>query len=151
MKKSESIESYFSRLSDIKNEMKLNQYNISDRTFIEKILNTLPIKFDHVVVVIQEMKDLEDLSIEDLHGSLILHEQSINETEEQRIMISGSEVNPIRRTEVITITDMVVATIIEAKEVHQILDAVKVISFNFRGGPGRGRCGNFDRENNFKG
>ena len=35
-------------------------------------------KFDHVVAVIQETKDLEDLSIEDLHGSLILHEQRIN-------------------------------------------------------------------------
>ncbi|XP_071933656.1 uncharacterized protein [Coffea arabica] len=79
MEKSESIELYFFRLSDIKNEKKLNQYDLSDRTFVEKILNTLPIKFDHVVAVIHETKDLEDLNIKDLHGSLILHEQRINE------------------------------------------------------------------------
>ena len=78
LEKSESIESYFSCLSNIKNEMKLNQYDLPDRTFVEKILNTLSMKFDHVITVIQEMKDLEDLSIEDLHGPLILHEQRIN-------------------------------------------------------------------------
>ena len=32
-----------------------------------------------MAAVIQEMKDLVNLSIEDLHGSLILHEQRINE------------------------------------------------------------------------
>ena len=57
--------------------MKLNQYGFPDRTFVEKVLNTLPMKFDHVVAVIQETKDFEDLSIEDLHGSLILHEQEL--------------------------------------------------------------------------
>ena len=35
-------------------------------------------KFNHVIAVIQETKDLKDLSIENLHGSLILHEQRIN-------------------------------------------------------------------------
>ena len=59
--------------------MKLNQYDFPDRTFIEKILNTPPMKFDHVVAVIEETKVLEDLRIEDLHGSLILYEQRINE------------------------------------------------------------------------
>ena len=59
--------------------MKFNQYNLPDRTFVEKVLNSLPMKFDHMVVVIQEIKDLEDLSIKDLHGSLILYEQRINE------------------------------------------------------------------------
>ncbi|XP_071913909.1 uncharacterized protein [Coffea arabica] len=78
MEKSEFIESYFFRLSDIKNEMKLNQYNLPDRTFVKQVLNTLPMKFDHVVAVIQETKDLEDLSIEDLRVSLILYEQRIN-------------------------------------------------------------------------
>ena len=41
MEKSESIELYFSRLSDIKKEMKLNKYNLLDRTFVEKVLNVL--------------------------------------------------------------------------------------------------------------
>ena len=52
MEKPEFIESYFFRLSDIKNKMKLNQYNFPDRTFVKKVLNTLLVKFDHVVAVI---------------------------------------------------------------------------------------------------
>ena len=52
IEKSESIESYFSCLLDIKNKMKLNQYNFLDRIFVEKVLNTLPMKFDHVVDII---------------------------------------------------------------------------------------------------
>ena len=36
-------------------------------------------KFDHVIAMMQETKDLENLSIENLQGSLILHEQRINE------------------------------------------------------------------------
>ena len=58
--------------------MKFNQYDLTDGTFIEKVLNAQPMKFNHVIAVIQETKDLKDLSIENLHGSLILHEQRIN-------------------------------------------------------------------------
>ena len=58
--------------------MKLNQYDLLDKTFIEKVFDALPIKFDYTVVVIQKTKDLEDLNIENLHGLLILHEQRIN-------------------------------------------------------------------------
>ena len=78
MEKSESIESYFSHMLDIKNKMTLNQYDLLVKTFVEKVLNTLPIKFDHVVAMLQEKKILENLSIEDLQGSIILHEQRIN-------------------------------------------------------------------------
>ena len=55
-KKSESMESNFSRLLDIEKKMEFNQYELLVRTFVEKALNTLPMKFDHMVVVIQEIK-----------------------------------------------------------------------------------------------
>ena len=74
MEKLGFIESYFSCLSNLKNEMALNQYDLPVKTYFEKVLNTLPMKFDHIVVVIQEMKILENLSIEDLQALLILHE-----------------------------------------------------------------------------
>ena len=52
MEKSESIESYFSHMLDIKNKMTLNQYDLLVKTFVEKVLNILPIKFDHVVAML---------------------------------------------------------------------------------------------------
>ena len=42
-------------------------------------------------------------------------------------MMSGSKANSVRGAKMVTITEVVVATIIEAKEVHQILNTIKVI------------------------
>ena len=74
MKKSEIIESYFSKLIDIKNEMELNGHDLSDEVLLEKSLNTLSMKFDHVVAVIHETKDHSTMIIEELQDTLILHE-----------------------------------------------------------------------------
>ena len=42
---------------------------------VEKILESLANKFECVVVAIEQFKDLETLSIEELMGSLEVHEQ----------------------------------------------------------------------------
>ncbi|XP_027083565.1 uncharacterized protein [Coffea arabica] len=167
MEKSESIESYFFGLSDIKNEMKLNQYNFPDRSFVEKVLNTLPMKFDHVVSVIQETKDLEDLNIEDLHGSLILHEQRINEKLED-----APEKDTVEKALQVQLNLRGNNDVREHGEFSQKSrsgynnrggrgnnnrDRGSISNsgrnrdnnFNFRGGPGRGRGGNFGIGNNF--
>ncbi|KAG6504942.1 hypothetical protein ZIOFF_037290 [Zingiber officinale] len=79
MEKIETIEAHFPRLMEIKNEMELNGYEVEDEMFVKKVLNNLPLKFDYIVAVLQEMKDFSKMSIEELHGSLILHESRINE------------------------------------------------------------------------
>ena len=68
IKKSETIESYFFILIDIKNEMEHNAHDLSNEVLVEKALNTLPMKFDHVVAGIQEAKDLSTMTIEELQG-----------------------------------------------------------------------------------
>ena len=68
MKNLETIESYFFILIDIKNEMEHNAYDLSNEVLAEKALNTLPMKFDHVVAGIQEAKDLSTMTIEELQG-----------------------------------------------------------------------------------
>ncbi|XP_019431404.1 PREDICTED: uncharacterized protein LOC109338587 [Lupinus angustifolius] len=52
---------------------------ITYQTIVEKILRTLSPKFDHIVVVIEESKKLEELKVEELQGSLEAHEQRLNE------------------------------------------------------------------------
>ena len=47
---------------------------------VEKVLKTLPKIFDVVVVAIEEYKDLSQLSIEGLLGSLLSHESRINKS-----------------------------------------------------------------------
>ncbi|KAG6535618.1 hypothetical protein ZIOFF_000640 [Zingiber officinale] len=52
MEKTKTIEAYFSRLMEIKNEMELNGYEVEDEMFVEKVLNSLPLKFDYIVAVL---------------------------------------------------------------------------------------------------
>jgi hypothetical protein len=53
------------------NGLKRNNEKLDDILVVEK-LNS---KFEHVVVAIEESKDLENLTIEELLGSLQVHEQ----------------------------------------------------------------------------
>lgn len=45
---------------------------------LNEILQRLPTKFDYVVAVVEEAKDLTTVSINELTGSLQAHEQRIN-------------------------------------------------------------------------
>lgn len=47
-------------------------------TVVEKILRSMTPKFNYVVCAIDESKDLDDLSIDELQGSLLVHEQKLS-------------------------------------------------------------------------
>jgi hypothetical protein len=74
MEQRETVSDYFSRLVTLTNQMKNCGYALTNQTIIEKILRTLPSKFDHIVVTIEETKDLSELKVEDLQGTLEAHE-----------------------------------------------------------------------------
>ncbi|XP_019465355.1 PREDICTED: uncharacterized protein LOC109363549 [Lupinus angustifolius] len=75
MEDQESIEDYFTRIRTLINVMKGCGEKIPEQSIVEKILKTLSAKFDHVVVAIEESKDLENLKIDELQGSLEAHEE----------------------------------------------------------------------------
>ncbi|KAK2352556.1 putative mitochondrial protein [Trifolium repens] len=84
MLEKESVGEFFTRLQTLVNSMKSHGEQISDQQVIEKVLRTLNPQFDHIVVAIEESKDLSTMSINELQNSLEAHEQRLMERKETR-------------------------------------------------------------------
>ena len=74
MKDSETIEEFFNRVLLIVNQLRSNGETIEDQRIVEKILRSMTRRYEHIVVAIEESKDLSTLSINSLMGSLQSHE-----------------------------------------------------------------------------
>lgn len=66
----EKIADYVSKLQNLVHLMKGCGEIISDKMIVDKVMRILASHFDHIVVAIQESKNIETLKMEDLFGSL---------------------------------------------------------------------------------
>ena len=85
MKESESIQEFFSRIAGIVNKIRSYGDEIKDKKIVEKVLRSLPPKFDHVVAAIEESKDLSKFTLQELMGSLEAHEQRMSRYSNQSL------------------------------------------------------------------
>ncbi|XP_044489966.1 uncharacterized protein LOC123214255 [Mangifera indica] len=81
MKSSESVTDYFSRVMSIANKMRIHGDKSEDVTIVEKILRSMTPKFNFVVCSIEESKDIDELSLDELQSSLLVHEQKLTQQE----------------------------------------------------------------------
>ena len=92
MKIGESITDYFMRVMVVANDMRNCGDNMQDVKIVEKILRTLTENFNYIVCSIEESKDIDSLSVDELQSSLLVHEQKMRKPsyggEEQALKIS---------------------------------------------------------------
>ncbi|CAL9007503.1 unnamed protein product [Prunus brigantina] len=90
MKNGETVTDYFARILTVANKMRIHGDRMEDVTVIEKILRSMTSKYDYVVCSIEESKDIDTLSIDELQSSLLVHEQRMtcHDIEEQALKVS---------------------------------------------------------------
>ncbi|KAD5317147.1 hypothetical protein E3N88_17093 [Mikania micrantha] len=83
MKAGETISEYFSRVLSIVNQMRTNGEQTTDTKIVEKILRTLTDQYLFVVVSIEESRDVEKMTIDELQSTLLVHEQKFKKPEKE--------------------------------------------------------------------
>ena len=82
MREGEVISDYFSRVLAITYHLKRNGEKLDNVNIMEKILRSLDLKFEYIVTIIEETKDLEAMTVEQLLGLLQAYEEKKNRKEE---------------------------------------------------------------------
>ena len=77
MSEDESFDSFYSKL----NEVVIGKFNLGEKTkdskVVRKILRSLPESFHAKVTAIEESKDLDEIKVQELIGSLQMYELSL--------------------------------------------------------------------------
>ncbi|MBA0747572.1 hypothetical protein Gogos_004479 [Gossypium gossypioides] len=75
------------RFTHIINGIKALRKTYPNMDMVKKVLNSLPTSWEAKVTVIEESKDLNSLSLDELIGSLLTHEMRLNkESEKEKVM-----------------------------------------------------------------
>lgn len=74
MKFSETISDYIPRVMQIATKMRIHGEGMQDVVIVEKILRSLTEKYNYIAYSITQSSDIDKMSIDELHSSLIVHE-----------------------------------------------------------------------------
>ncbi|CAN6715858.1 unnamed protein product [Malus baccata var. baccata] len=83
----------------VSNQLKRNGEKLEDVRIMEKILRSLDPKFEHIVVTIEETKNLEEISIEQLMGSLQAYEEKHKKRQGNDEQLLKTHVQPKKKEE----------------------------------------------------
>lgn len=78
MKDSETVDVFMTQVKGVVNQLQQYGEDLSNKRVVDKILWSLPKKFEAIAVSIEEFKDTSQMQIEKLTGSLIAHESRMS-------------------------------------------------------------------------
>ncbi|XP_022970385.1 uncharacterized protein LOC111469387 [Cucurbita maxima] len=109
MKVGEGVFEYFTRVMSTANDMRNCGEDMSDVKIVEKILRSLTDKFNFVVCSIEEFKDIDQLTVDELQVFLLVHEQKvIDKRSEEQVLYQGMDKEEAKghfREEEVTLED----------------------------------------------
>ena len=73
MKESDNIDSFFTHVIGLVTQIRSHGETLEERKIVEKVLRSLPSRFDAIVVAIEETNDLSQFPVDELHASLMSH------------------------------------------------------------------------------
>ena len=74
MNDSENVDTFFTRVVGLINQLKSHGEPIADQRVIEKILKSIPPRFENLVVTLEEHTNMMTFTIDELQASLLNHE-----------------------------------------------------------------------------
>ena len=80
MKDSEVVDTFYTRVVGLINQLKSHGEPITDQRVVEKILRSIPPRFESLVVTLEENKYVSQFTIYELKTSLINHIHIISKT-----------------------------------------------------------------------
>ena len=83
MSNSKIVGQYFSHVTNLVNKMRVYGEKTPYSKVVEKILHSMPMKYDHVVTKILESRDIDTMTITQLQGSIESHVSKILEKTEK--------------------------------------------------------------------
>ena len=84
MKEDEDITTYFLQVDEIVNTMRGLGEKVESLALVQKILKSLPMRFDSKVPALEERQDLDKLSIDELHKMLTTYEMRTKQEKPSR-------------------------------------------------------------------
>ncbi|XP_047148976.1 uncharacterized protein LOC124821163 [Vigna umbellata] len=100
MKEGEKVDYFLCRTMTIVSKMKSNGEVVEQSAVVSKILRSLTPKFNYIVCAIEESNDINILTIDELHVSLLVHEQRmIGVQEEEHVLKATHEHTSSRSTQ----------------------------------------------------
>ncbi|XP_014511418.1 uncharacterized protein LOC106770105 [Vigna radiata var. radiata] len=90
MKDGEKVDSFFGRIMTVVSKMRSNGEVMESNTVVSKILRSLTPKFNYLVCAIEESNNTIILSIDELHESLLVHEQRMQGSQEEEQVLKAT-------------------------------------------------------------
>ena len=88
MKEEENIAKYLLRVDEIVNTMRGLGEEVDDKIIIQRVLRSLPLRYDANISSIEDREHLDKLAMDELHGILIAYEMIIDQERPSRREVS---------------------------------------------------------------